>query len=232
LEIIVETRTTTPIFLDASYTDFTGLWEPYPDDDLYFSTDPQPYALDDQGHGTHVAGIVAAETNNGVGVAGVAPNAVVMPLKASAGPFFTTEDWLEALQYAVANGARVVNMSFGGYEYSSVEQSAIQAAFESGVILVAASGNDNTAQVIYPAAYDGAIAVGAIDETGMRASFSNYGTKLDLVAPGDRILSCVPEYLSDFFGGSYAYFSGTSMASPMVAGVAALCLGIQPALSA
>jgi len=175
---------------------------------------------DDFGHGTHVAGIAAAVTNNNYGIAGVSWEALIMPLKVldSSGNGYTSDSAL-AIMWAADHGAKVINMSFGSSSPSSILLDAINYAYSKGVIMVAASGNDGINGVLYPAKYNHVIAVGATDSSNSRGNFSNYGPDLDLVAPGVSIYSTM---MSNSFG----YKSGTSMATPFVAGLAALLIGL------
>jgi len=179
--------------------------------------------LDDtQGHGTHVAGIIGAAMGNGVGGAGIAPGAELLSLRVmdSSGGIYDSY-LIAALQAAVKNGAQVVNISIGGTAYNAVFQRAINEAAAAGVTVVAAMGNDGTNCLNYPAGYDNVIGVVSVDRTGSRASGSSYGTWADVAAPGDRILSTT-------YNGSYGFKSGTSMAAPVVAGVAALYKSVHP----
>jgi thermitase len=170
--------------------------------------------MDDHGHGTHVAGIAAAVGNNSTGVAGVDWTARIMPLKVlnSQGSGYDS-DVASAIRYAADNGAQVINMSLGGSDYSYTLAEAINYAHNKGVTIVAASGNESTS-VSYPAACEHVIAVGALESNDSLAYFSNRGSAQDLTAPGVSILSTIP--------GSYGKMSGTSMASPVVAGCASL----------
>jgi len=182
------------------------------------SNDP----MDDHGHGTHVAGIAAAVGNNGTGVAGVDWKARIMPLKVlDSQGFGYDSDVAAAIRYAADNGAEVINMSLGSPDYSYTLEEACNYAHNQGVTIVAASGNEG-ASVGYPAACDHVIAVGALDSNDSLAYFSNRGPQLDLTAPGVNILSTVRN-------GSYQKMSGTSMASPVVAGCASLVLASHPA---
>ena len=172
--------------------------------------------LDQNGHGTHVAGIIAAK-NDGEGITGVAPQAQILPLRVldSNGSGYLS-DVAAAIDYAVLHGAQVINMSLGGtYDYYLIEE-AVDRASVAGVILVAAAGNSGPTNTLpsFPAAYDNVIAVAATDQSGVVAGYSNQGSYLDISAPGSAIVST--------YGLGYASLSGTSMASPHVAGVVAL----------
>lgn len=177
---------------------------------------------DDHGHGTHVSGIAAASTNNAKGVAGVAFNTTIMALKAcdlvGSCPTSATSG---ALNWARTHGAKVVNMSFGGSGNSQTLQTAVQQAHAAGLVLVAAAGNNGNATLNYPAAYNEVISAAATDSNDNRASFSNANADVELAAPGVSVLS---SYLT----GGYTTLSGTSMASPHVAGLAALLRGQNP----
>ncbi len=182
---------------------------------------------DGQGHGTHVSGIAAALSNNAKGVAGVAGGSKIMPVKVlddnGSGDINTI---INGIKYAADHGAKVISMSLGGPGTSQAMQEAVNYALNRGVNVVAASGNDNGA-VNLPGNCNGVITVGAIDSTGNRASYSNYGRELDVTAPGSQILST-------YIGGTsaYTYLSGTSMATPFVSGVVALVRAANPNLSA
>ena len=175
---------------------------------------------DGHGHGTHVAGTVAAVTDNGIGVAGVAPGARIMPIKAldAAGGGWSS-DIADGIVHAVDHGAGVVNLSLSSAGANSVLADAVAYARSRGVVVVAAGGNGRLRgnQTAYPAAFPGVIAVAATDATDADASFSNTGDYIDLAAPGVDILSTLR-------GGGYGSMSGTSMATPHVAGIAALLL--------
>jgi hypothetical protein len=174
--------------------------------------------LDENGHGTHVAGIIAAQ-NDGEGITGVAPEAKILPLRVlDANGSGYLSDISAAVDYAVSNNADVINMSLGGTANYYLIEEAINRAVAAGVVVVAAAGNSGPTNTLpsYPAAYDSVIAVAATDSNGNVASYSNQGTYLDIAAPGSGIIST--------YRGGYASLSGTSMASPHIAGVVAMML--------
>ena len=182
-------------------------------------------ARDDNGHGTHVAGTIAQSTNNGYGVAGIAYQAKIMPLKVLAkSGGGTVADIAEAIRFAADNGADVINMSLGGGGASQVMQEAIDYAHNKGVTIVAAAGNANQNSSSYPARYPHVISVSALDAAGVKAPYSNYGAGVDLAAPGgSETGKIIQETINSSNGQAiFAGFQGTSMASPHVAGVAAL----------
>lgn len=194
-------------------------------------------AFDDYYHGTHVAGIIAAETNNNEGVAGIAWNCKILPIKIFTADGQAEYDWLiQALIYAAdyeKNGLRVsiINMSLGGDESSATLEEALKYAYQKGIILIAATGNDSSS-VLYPAAYDQyCLAVGASDYNDRIASFSNYGPQVDVAAPGVWVLSTYPVFLTNPGRLPYAYATGTSMAAPHAAGLAALIKSRKPWLT-
>ncbi len=182
-------------------------------------------ADDDNGHGTHVAGTVAQSTNNNYGVAGVAYEAKIMPLKvlASSGGG-TITDIAESIRFAADHQADVINMSLGGGGESQIMKDAIEYAHSKGVVIVAAAGNENNDSASYPARYARVISVAATDAQNEKAEFSNYGAGVDIAAPGGGHGSKIwqetidPETNTPVISG----FQGTSMAAPHVAGVAAL----------
>ncbi len=186
---------------------------------------------DGLGHGTHVAGILGAASNNAYGVAGVNWNARLMILKfIGSDGSGSVDNAVQAIYYAVQHGARVINASWGGPDYSQALDDAIRYAGNQGVVFVTAAGNESANNDITPSypALDrlpNQISVAAIDASGNLASFSNYGVKtVDIAAPGVDILSTVPH--------GYASYSGTSMATPFVAGVVSLVVGLHPNWSA
>ncbi|HUV98433.1 MAG TPA: S8 family serine peptidase [Candidatus Paceibacterota bacterium] len=177
--------------------------------------------MDDNGHGTHVAGIVAAELNNEIGVAGVAQVSVMAEKGLNTWGEGYVDDLAKAINHAVEQGADIISMSWGDYEDSWLLHRALIDAYRAGVLLVAAAGNDATSERMYPAAYDEVIAVSATNENDYPAWFTNYGDWVELSAPGVRILSTL-------WDDDYGIKSGTSMATPYVSGVAALVWGLYP----
>lgn len=223
---------------DFSTTIFVPGWD-------FVNNDADPY--DDNAHGTHVAGTIAQSTNNGAGVAGMAYGVSIMPLKTLGqdGSGYVS-DTSEAIIWAVDNGADVINLSLGSTSSSTTEEAAVKYAFDNGVPVIAATGNDNGA-VNYPAAYDAyVLAVGATRYDKARSPYSNFGPEVDIVAPGgdmtvdqnadgynDGILqqtiggfdpgTGVTDYTAGFH-----FFQGTSMATPHVAALAALVMSKNP----
>ncbi|HEY9695107.1 MAG TPA: S8 family peptidase [Oculatellaceae cyanobacterium] len=182
-------------------------------------------ADDDSGHGTHVAGTIAQSTNNNYGVAGIAYEASIMPLKVlSAGGGGTVADIAEAIRFAADNGADVINMSLGGRGESNIMEEAINYAYSKGVVVIAAAGNENSSSVSYPARYAHVIGVAALDAAGEKAPYSNFGAGVDISAPGGSEAGMILQDTIDPETGASAImgFQGTSMAAPHVAGVAAL----------
>lgn len=180
---------------------------------------------DENGHGTHVAGIIASQPNNGEGVAGMTWFNPIMAVKAlNADGYGTSIDVAKGIRWAVDHGAKVINLSLGNYQPSSVLEEAIRYADAHDVVLVAASGNDSTSQASFPAAYPEVISVGAVNPDLSYALYSNYGDYVDVVAPGTNIAST-------FAGHRYAALSGTSMAAPHVTALAALIRSVNPRLS-
>lgn len=183
---------------------------------------------DRYGHGTHVAGIVAAKHDNKEGVAGVCPECTILDVKVlNDSGSGSSSAIAQGIDWAVANGAKVINMSLGQRVSSRTLEAAVNNAWNQGVVLVAAAGNAGTQAQIYPGAYPNVIAVAATDNFDNKASFSSYGKWVDVAAPGVNVYSTFPYYkftLMTQYNRSLTYDmgSGTSMASPIVAAVAAL----------
>ncbi|MGG0473683.1 S8 family peptidase [Priestia aryabhattai] len=171
---------------------------------------------DGNGHGTHVAGIAGALTENSLGIAGIAPSASIIPVRAldNSGNG-TLSNIANAITYSTNAGAKVINLSLGSSQGSITLENAINHAWNQGVVIVAAAGNEASNTLTYPAAYQNVIAVASTDINDQKSDFSNYGTWVEVSAPGSTILST-------YTGSYYAYLSGTSMACPHVAGLAAL----------
>ncbi len=193
--------------------------------------------LDDHGHGSHVAGTIAQSTNNGKGVAGIAYNARIMPLKVlSANGYGRTSDIADAVRYAADNGAQVINMSLGGSFPSLVLKSACDYAWKKGVVIVCAAGNSSTSRPSYPAAFSSCLSVSATRYDDKLAPYSNRGPFIDIAAPGgdttvDQNNDGKPDGIMQntiMIGNpekeGYYIFQGTSMASPHVAGIAAMLI--------
>ena len=194
----------------------------FPDNGDYLKPDNDPMDEYPGGHGTAVAGIIAARTNNGKGIAGVAPGSRVMILRAgTAAGFLEEDDIAEAILYAVQNGCKIVNMSFGDVVYSHLIKDAVDYGTRRGVLFVASAGNAGNFQLQFPAAYDNTISVGAVDSLSNLAGFSSYGAKVDLVAPGVNLYATR-------VGDEYNKVNGTSFSAPMVSGALALIWAQEP----
>jgi subtilisin family serine protease len=189
----------------------------------YLNRDNDP--SDENGHGTEVTGIIAATANNSIGIAGLAPGCRVMVLRAGTSQGLLEEDDVaSAIVYAVQNGARVINMSFGDVVVSPLLRDVIRFAYARGVVLVASSGNSASDIPHYPSGFTETISVGASNKTDQLAGFSNYGATLDIVAPGLEIWTTA-------LGGKYGLFAGTSASAPFVSALAGLLLSRSPSLS-
>jgi len=174
-------------------------------------------------HGTHVAGIVGAQTNNGTGIASIGFGISIIPIKATNDPEFITDGY-EGVVWAINNGADVINMSWGGSGGSQTGQNIMNNGNNAGVVLVAAAGNDNVSTTFFPAGFNFVISVASTSTSDAKSSFSNFGSWIDISAPGSSIRSTVPTT-------GYSSKSGTSMASPLVAGLCGLMLSSNPLLS-
>ncbi|RLT42520.1 MAG: DUF11 domain-containing protein, partial [Chloroflexi bacterium] len=206
--------------IDFAHPEFAGRILPGYD---FVNKDANP--ADDNGHGTHVAGIAAAGIHNALGMAGIAGTVKILPVKVlNASNVGWMGDVAAGITYAVDQGARVINLSLAGSAGSLSVRDAIAYAVSKGVVVVAAAGNDNTSANRYPAVYETVVAVGATDYNNARWSLSNFGPNVDVMAPGASVWSTRP-------GNTYAFMSGTSMATPHAAGVAALILSINPNLT-
>lgn len=197
----------------------------------YYGQSSQEAVTDDIGHGSMVSGIIAAKTNNGFGIAGIAPNVTIIPIKA----FFAEDDvrlggyvsnLISGIQFAVKNGADIINMSWGVSSHVSTLSQTITAASNAGCILVAAAGNGGSAALEYPAAYSNVISVGATTQSGKLASYSQRNSEVDICAPGSRIYS-----LTSTSTEAIDFGSGTSFAAPTVAAVIALLKESDPTLT-
>lgn len=208
---------------DYNHPDLSGKVRTDIDRDFVNSDDD---AMDDEGHGTHVSGIAAAATDNNTGVAGLGWNATILPLKVMDDNGTGRVSWLvSAIYYATDQGARVINMSLGGQSSCpDGVQTAVNYAYSQGVLLVAAAGNDGKNQTVFPANCAHVLGVAATTQSDVRASFSNYGDHVSVAAPGTYIHSTCR-------GGDYCYMQGTSMATPFVAGLAALVYARYPTYS-
>lgn len=188
-------------------------------------------AMDDQGHGTHVAGIAAGSANNGIGIAGIAPNVTILAVKVlskSGGGSY--EGVANGIIYAADQGAHVINMSLGGPSPSKAVEDACKYAMSKGSVVIAAMGNDGRETVSYPAGVPGVIAVGSTDSADLRSSFSNMGKHISISAPGSKILATLPMLPNPIGKTEYGVLSGTSMATPAAAGLAALIRDKYPSL--
>ncbi len=215
---------------DFAGADFNN---PIPDNE------PRPFG-NNTAHGTHVAGIAAAVTNNTSGVAGIGFKCRILPVKTSAdndtrggGSAYILAGF-EGIRYAVDMGARIINCSWGGPGASQVEQQTIDYAVSKGSLVVAAAGNSNSTEPHYPASYDGVLSVAATNVSDGKTSYSNFGTSIDVSAPGGEISNpniAILSILSTYYPNTYAYLAGTSMASPLAAGICALVEAQNPSFT-
>jgi thermitase len=208
--------------IDYNHPDLAANYGPLGYD--WVNNDPNP--MDDYGHGTHVAGIIAAAINNSIGIAGLAQVRIMAEKVLDASGSGSSSDIARGIVHAVDRGAKIINLSLGSPVNSELMHEAVKYAYDHGVLVVAAVGNDAANVKGYPAAYDEVVAVSATDRFDKPAAFTNYGDWVDVAAPGVDILSTMPTYhvsLNDQgYAMNYDFLSGTSMASPHVAGVAAL----------
>jgi thermitase len=211
----------------------------------YVDNDTNPHDL--HGHGTHVAGIAAAATNNGVGVAGMNWLARIMPVRVlNQQGSGSSAGITDGITWAYQHGAKVLSLSLGGPTRSQSMQDAIDAAYAAGSLVVAAMGNANNSALAYPAAYNNVMAVSATGPTDSKASYSNYGSHCDIAAPGGDmsdlhdpagILSTMPTYgvwmtnNSPYYSTNYDYLNGTSQATPYVSGLASLIWSVNSTLT-
>lgn len=170
-------------------------------------------------HGTHVAGIVAASTNNSLGIASIGYNCKLIPVKIGNDATSSLSGAYLGVEFAIVSGAQVMNMSWGGSGFSATYQALFNLAKSKGMVCVAAAGNSSTSMPMYPAAYNNVISVASSTSTDALSSFTNYGSTIDVTAPGSDILSTLAGGISN-----YGIFSGTSMASPLVAGLCGLMM--------
>ncbi len=211
----------------------TGVDYTHPDLESRFGTnkgydfaggDGDPDAPSGENHGTHVAGIASATTDNGTGVSGMS-DSTLLACRALGGGSGSTADIADAVEYATDQGADIINMSLGGGGYTDTMKNAVSYAVNNGTLPICAAGNNGSGSVSYPAAYDECVAVSAVDENENLADFSQYGPNLDVAAPGVDVLSTWND-------SPYNSISGTSMACPAASGVAALGKAVEPGLTA
>ena len=210
------------------YADDINGWD-FADNDNNTSPPAGINSVSEWSHGTHVAGIASAVTDNGIGVASLGFSCKIMALKCApdteSNPGILTNAY-DGVYYAVTHKANIINMSFFADAPDSTSQSVMQYAYNSGIVCVAAGGNNSSSIPVYPATYPNVIGVGATDQNDVMASFSNYGINVNVMAPGYNIYGTFA-----YNDSAYSYFSGTSMASPLVAGLAGLIVSENPKLN-
>ncbi len=198
----------------------------FADDGDYKDPDNDPMDEFGAGHGTQVAGIIAAQSNNTIGITGIAPQVKVMNLRSgTASGYLEEDDVANAIIYALDNGAKIINMSFGDVALSRFLKDVIYFAYQNGLIMIASSGNSASDEIHYPSGLAETISVGASTEDDNLAGFSNFGSTIDLVAPGVNIISAA-------VGGGYNSVNGTSFSAPVVSAVSGLILSVHPQYSA
>jgi thermitase len=218
---------------DFAFQDSGGIWHSKLVHNQNFTDSSTHDDLDS--HGTHVAGIAGAVTDNyGIGVAGVGFNCSLMNIKVMTANQSGYVSWYAGgIEYSATNGAKVISMSLGVTSASKTLQDAVNYAWSKGCVLVAAAGNSpyNFGAKLYPAAYDKVIAVAATTTNDRKASWSNYGSWVDVSAPGETIMSTLPNHPNNSGSTGYGWKSGTSMATPFVAGLAGLIFAARPGVS-
>ncbi|MBM3270187.1 MAG: S8 family serine peptidase [Candidatus Sericytochromatia bacterium] len=191
------------------------------------------FPRDGGGHGTHVAGIVGASADNALGTVGVAPDCTILAEKVTSDYGFGEAAGVAgAIIHATDAGARILTMSLGSPTLSQVVKDAVSYAQARDVLVVAAMGNSGRNEKLYPAALPGVMAVGATDDADRKASFSTFGDWISVAAPGTNILSTLPTFDNQTGFKDYGWMQGTSMATPHVAGLAALVRDLHPEMSA
>ncbi|NKQ38580.1 MAG: S8 family serine peptidase, partial [Methanosarcinales archaeon] len=206
--------------IDYNHTDIAANYDPRGRD--WVNNDESPW--DDEGHGTHCAGIAAAVMDNNIGITGVAQVSVMAEKVLDSSGSGTASNVASGIVHSTDMGADIISLSLGSGVSTIVMQDAVTHAWNNGVVVVAASGNSGDEGVSFPAGFPEVIAVGSVDPDGQLSSFSSHGVEVELVAPGQNVLSLIP-------GNEFASYSGTSMATPHVAGVAALILSSEPNLT-
>ena len=225
-----------------------AVWVDHPDliskvvakrDVYYNDDDPNPPSTGDPGdwsHGTHVAGLIGAATDNFIGISSIGYNISLMAIRASSNssPRSISAGY-QGVQWAAQNGANVINMSWGSNQFSQTNQNLLNSLASQGIVLVAAAGNDNNSVLHYPSAYQNVISVASIDWNDIKSNFSNFSSTVDVSSPGGFASPGPSGLLSTTFSsgnfGYYDTFYGTSMASPVAAGLAGLILSINPDLT-